>query len=39
MSLVAISLGDRLCPKLKDRKGGGGWVRPKAENSMAMPGL
>ena len=39
MSLPAMSLGLRFCVSRKDGTGGGGWVHPKGENSMATSGL
>jgi len=39
MSLSAMSLGLRFCVSRKGGTGGGGWVYPKGENSMAASGL
>ena len=39
MSLPAMSLGLRFCVSRKGETGGGGWVHPKAANSMAVSGL
>ena len=41
MSLLAMSLGltCRFCVSRKGGTGGGGWVHPKGENSMAVSGL
>jgi len=39
MSLLAMSLGLRICVSRKGGTGGGGWVHPKGANSMAAPGL
>ena len=39
MSLPAMSLGLRFCVSRKGGTGGGGWVHPKGENSMATSGL
>ena len=39
MSHPAMSLGDRFCDSRKGGTGGGGWVHPEGENSMAVSGL
>jgi len=39
MSLLAMSLGLRLCMSRKGGTGGGGWVHPEGANIMATPGL
>jgi len=39
MSHPAMSLGLRFCVSRKGGTGGGGWVHPKGENSMAASGL
>ena len=39
MSLPAMSLGLRFCVSRKGGTGGGGWVRLKGANSMAVSGF
>ena len=39
MSLLSMSFGDRFSVSRKGGTWGGGWVHPKAANSMAVSGL